>query len=143
MLRGLDMMEKDRERAAKEQLETGTIVRNLTEEVEKLEKEVNELKQERRDREATLRDKELEIGSYKVKVNTLKKFKHVLDFRLREVTESLQPRDQQIERLNEDLISLEAEFENQLARQHQMESALQQKEVQIAELTAEGGQLQE
>merc|ERR1719444_680169 len=96
MLRGLDMMEKDRERAAKEQLETGTIVRNLTEEVEKLQKEVNALKQERRDREATLRDKELEIGAFKVKVNTLKKFKHVLDFRLREVTLSLQPKDETI-----------------------------------------------
>merc|ERR1719161_1982576 len=118
-------------------------IKALSKETNELTRNVNAMKEERREREAILRERELQIGAFKVKVNTLKKFKHVLDFRLREVTESLQPRDHQIERLNEDLISLEAEFENQLGRQHQMESTLKEKEAQIVELTAEGERLQE
>mmetsp|Transcript_97164 Transcript_97164/g.245040 ORF Transcript_97164/g.245040 Transcript_97164/m.245040 type:complete len:1352 (-) Transcript_97164:253-4308(-) len=143
MLRGLDMMEKDRERAAKEQLETNSIVRNLTEEVEKLQKEVNAMKQERRDREATLRDKELEIGAFKVKVNTLKKFKHVLDFRLREVTLSLEPKDATITDLGSKLKELEEEFERQLDVHKQMEANLRDQDEQIKEKSVECSKLRE
>lgn len=143
LLRGLDKMEHDREQSSKVQMETKMTIKSLSKETQELTKNVNALKGDRRDREATLRDRELQIGAYKVKVNTLKKFKHVLDFRLREVTESLQPKDHMIERLNEDLLNLEAEFEQQLAMQHQIESALQDKETQVTELLGEGERLQE
>merc|ERR1719375_2113484 len=124
-------------------MESKVQIKKLTKETTDLERNVEALKGDRRDREATLRDRELQIGAYKVKVNTLKKFKHVLDFRLREVQESLQPKEKMIERLNEDLINLEAEFEKQLAMQHQMESELVEKDEQITALLAEGDKLRE
>merc|ERR1719161_162763 len=97
-------------------------IKALSKETNELTRNVNAMKEERREREAILRERELQIGAFKVKVNTLKKFKHVLDFRLREVQDSLQPKDQMIEHLNEDLINLEAESEKQLAMTHQMDS---------------------
>jgi len=143
LLRGLDKMEHDREQISKDMMESKVQIKKLTKETTDLERNVEALKGDRRDREATLRDRELQIGAYKVKVNTLKKFKHVLDFRLREVQESLQPKEKMIERLNEDLINLEAEFEKQLAMQHQMESELVEKDEQITALLAEGDKLRE
>mmetsp|Transcript_17647 Transcript_17647/g.61722 ORF Transcript_17647/g.61722 Transcript_17647/m.61722 type:complete len:1397 (+) Transcript_17647:90-4280(+) len=143
MLRGLDMMEKDRNRAEQEQVETDHSVKTLTEQVDRLQREVNELKQERRDREATLRDKELEIGSFKTKVNTLKKFKHVLDFRLQEVTLSLQPKDDTIIELGGKLKELEEEFENNLQVHKQMEARLKEVDDEIKDKVAEGNNLRE
>merc|ERR1719484_81098 len=93
LLRGLDKMEHDREQISKDMMESKVQIKKLTKETTDLERNVEALKGDRRDREATLRDRELQIGAYKVKVNTLKKFKHVLDFRLREVQESLQPKE--------------------------------------------------
>lgn len=143
LLRGLDKMEHDREQISKEQMETKMIIRDMSKQTTELSKDVNAMKGDRRDREAILREKELQIGAYKVKVNTLKKFKHVLDFRLREVTQSLQPKEHMITQLNEDLVNLESEFENQLYMQHQMESELQKKDVEIKDLHAEGEQMEE
>jgi hypothetical protein len=141
LLRGLDKMEHDRDQISKQQFETKMTIKALTKETGELGSNVDGMKGERREREATLRERELQIGAYKMKVNTLNKFKHVLDFRLREVAQSLQPKDQMIEHLNEDLMKLEAEFEMQLARQHQMVSVLQQKDARIKELQEEGEQL--
>eukprot|EP00913_Durusdinium_trenchii_P007920 g7429.t1 len=81
LVRALDMMEKDRDRIAMEQREAGVSISNLRSEAELMKREVHSLKVERKERESTLRDKEMEIGTHKVKVQTLKKFKQVLDFR--------------------------------------------------------------
>lgn len=143
MVRGLDMMEKDRERGAKEQAETNTVLNNLTAEVERLQKEVAGLKSERRDREAALREKELEIGTYKSKVNTLKKFKHVLDFRLREVTHSLQPKDETIAELGSQLQELEEEFEHRLESHKVMQATLQKHDAELKEAAAECARLRD
>jgi len=143
LLRGLDMMERDRERIMKEQQEMTSTIGALKGQTEDLARVVSGMKSERREREAALRDKELQIGAQKTKVNTLKKFKHVLDFRLREVTLSLQPKDQMISQLNEQLVELEAEFGRQLEMQHTMEQALQNKCEQVEVLTAEGDHLRE
>lgn len=143
LLRGLDMMEKDRESISREQEQTGIIINNLKTEVENLQKEVDALKAERKEREAVLKEKEVEIGTHKAKVNTLKKFKHVLDFRLREVTLSLQPKDHMIQQLNAQLHDLEMEFERQLEVQKQMEVQLKQKGQQSASLVTELSKLKE
>lgn len=137
LLRGLDMMEKDRERIANEQRESSLIMNNLKQECEIMQREVKELKDERKKREATLRDKEVEIGTHKLKVQTLKKFKHVLDYRLREVTESLIPKEEMISQLHAQLEALEAEFERQLEMQKTMDQVLAKKTSQVAEVTAE------
>jgi len=141
LMRGLDMMEKEHDRISKEQEDASIVVNKLKAEAEAMQREVASLKAERRDREATLRDKELEIGAHKVKANTLKKFKHVLDFRLQEVTLSLQPKDEMIAQLNAQLRDLEAQFELQLEVQKQMEVVVEQKKEQIAEVAEECKQL--
>ncbi|CAE8635468.1 unnamed protein product [Polarella glacialis] len=102
LLRGLEMMEKDREHIEKEQQESVTTLKSLREQSEELKRTLASLKDERRDRDSTLRDKEIRIQSYEVKVKTLKKFKHVLDQRLAKVTEELQPKDHLIEQLHQD-----------------------------------------
>lgn len=137
LLRGLDMMEKDRERIENEQRESSLIMNNLKQECDIMQREVKELKDERKKREATLRDKEVEIGTHKVKVQTLKKFKHVLDYRLREVSDSLIPKEEMISQLHAQLEALEAEFERQLEMQKTMEQVLDKKTEQVAEVTTE------
>merc|ERR1719253_264273 len=107
LLRGLEMMEQDRARIEKEEQDAMTKIRELKEQAEELTRMLNSLKAERVEREATLGDKEQRIESYKVKFNTLKKFKHVLDKRLAEVTESLQPKEKLISQLNLHLQEME------------------------------------
>jgi len=137
LVRGLDMMEKDRDRIIIEQREAGVSISNLRSEAEIMKREVHLLKVERKERELTLRDKEMEIGTHKVKVQTLKKFKQVLDFRLREVTESLKPKEDMIAQLHWQLSALEEEFEKQLEIQSQMETVLDTKTKQVSELSTE------
>jgi len=143
LIRGLDALEKDRERIRKEQQETQATENSLRQEADTLQRSVSNLKSEMRDREALLRDRELEIGSYKQKVSTLKKFRHVLDFRLREVAESVQPKDRMIEQHNEQLGELEAELERQLVIHRQMEGTLQQKREQAVAMAAESERLRD
>merc|ERR1719387_1450131 len=135
------MMERDRERITREQSEQKEREATLTAEKVDLKRSVDQLQQERTERENTLRDKEAKIAAYKVKVNTLKKFKHVLDFRLREVTASLQPKDQLLTQMNVQLKELEGEFERQLTEQRTMESQLDTKDQKIQHLTAETNKL--
>ncbi|CAK9040854.1 unnamed protein product [Durusdinium trenchii] len=137
LVRALDMMEKDRDRIAMEQREAGVSISNLRSEAELMKREVHSLKVERKERESTLRDKEMEIGTHKVKVQTLKKFKQVLDFRLREVTDSLKPKEDMIAQLHLQLSALEEEFEKQLEIQAQMETVLETKSQQVSDLSAE------
>lgn len=141
VLRGLDMMEKDRERITKEQQEAVLVMNSISSEAEKMRNEVAILKDERRQRESLLREKEVEITSFKTKVDTLKKFKHVLDFRLREVTLSLEPKDQMISQLYSQLRELELEFEHHLEAQKQMEDKIAEKALRITELGQEAARL--
>eukprot|EP00927_Polykrikos_kofoidii_P049000 TRINITY_DN43152_c0_g1_i1.p1 TRINITY_DN43152_c0_g1~~TRINITY_DN43152_c0_g1_i1.p1 ORF type:complete len:1459 (-),score=287.25 TRINITY_DN43152_c0_g1_i1:39-4415(-) len=141
--RGIEQMAKNLQQSEKEQSETILVMASLKRQQDELTASLNELKKERREREALLREKELEIGQYKVKVSTLKKFKHVLDYRLREVSHSLQPKDQMINTLNTQLRDLEAEFERQLDVQRRMEQRRDQKVEAHAKALAENAKLQE
>lgn len=115
----------------------------LKTQTEELERTVQSLENERRDRESTLVDKESKIESYQVKVSTLKKFKHVLDKRLKEVTHSLQPKDEMIQQLDKHLTELEKNFEQQLVDHREMESQIDQKKQHIDWLSSEEKKLQE
>mmetsp|Transcript_74009 Transcript_74009/g.130742 ORF Transcript_74009/g.130742 Transcript_74009/m.130742 type:complete len:1319 (-) Transcript_74009:59-4015(-) len=141
--RGLEMQEKDREHVEDKQQEVAMMVKSLKEQAEELKRTLHSLQGERADRELTLADKEQRIASYKMKEKTLKKFKLVLDQRLAEVTESLQPKDHLIKQLNQDLAELEGEFERQLADQRALEGQLEGKKQAAAALTTEGNDLRE
>jgi len=141
--RGLEMQEKDREQVEDKQQEAAVMVKSLKEQAEELKRTLHSLQGERADRELTLADKEQRIASYKTKEKTLKKFKLVLDQRLAEVTESLQPKDHLIKQLNQDLAELEGEFEKQLADQRTLEGQIEQKKQAAAALSTEGSNLRE
>lgn len=72
------------------------------------------LQKELEEREDTLKKKEKKIYEYKFKINDLQKSKHVLSFRTTEMRKSLEPKEQQIEKLKEELFKLEGEFEGML-----------------------------
>jgi chromosome segregation ATPase len=67
----------------------------------------------------------------------LKKFKNVLDYRLREVSESLMPKERQIETLKSQLQDTEAEFEVKLAEQQKLQAKVDSKEQKVNQLRAE------
>jgi len=143
LLRGLDLMEKEKEKISKEQNDAQGKIESLGNKVEELKRTVNGLRVERKERDSTLAEKEKKISELKLKVSTLKKFKHVLDFRLREVSESLQPKERQIAQLKSQLHELETEFERQLAEQRAMEGSLETKNQNIARLNNEMKRLQD
>lgn len=137
LLRGLDLMEKDKEKVATEQREADQTIWELRSRVDELTRAVECLKREKKERETTMQEKERKIADYKTKVSTLKKFKHVLDFRLREVSESLQPKDLQIQQLKAQLVEVEGEFEKQLAEQTDLEHELEARSQRIAALSSD------
>merc|ERR1719145_482353 len=143
LLRGLDIKEKERERLVREQAESTDMHAQLRAETDSLQRDVGRLKVEQREREASLKERELDIGHYKSKVNTLNKFKMVLASKLREVELSLQPKDDKIEELTAQLRELEAEFENQLNTQKEMEASLKGKKEECDRLRVEGDRLRE
>jgi len=141
LLLGLDEMEKVKERIEKEQQEGTMTISNFKAQLDDQTRTVKSLKAEKRERESTLHDKGQKIDAYSVKVNTLKKFRHILDQQLREVTQSLEPKDRMIDQLKRHLKELECEFERQLIDQRSMESDIEQKQQQIEFLKKETKQL--
>eukprot|EP00929_Paragymnodinium_shiwhaense_P031142 TRINITY_DN17520_c0_g1_i1.p1 TRINITY_DN17520_c0_g1~~TRINITY_DN17520_c0_g1_i1.p1 ORF type:complete len:1419 (-),score=422.29 TRINITY_DN17520_c0_g1_i1:36-4292(-) len=143
LLRGLELMQKEQETAQRAQDDAEMQITGLKKNLDELGSGVSDLKRERRERESVLREKELEISSYKSKVSTLNKFKHVLDFRLREVSHSLQPKEQMIGQLKVQLKELESDFERQLDVQRHLEGQLEQKVEQINRMTGDSTRLRE
>lgn len=137
LIRGLDMMMKDKEKVAKEQADASHEIRRLTSQSEELKRQVAGLQKERKEQEKNSTQQEKRITDYKQKVSTLKKFKYVLDFRLREVSESLMPKERQIEQLKAQIHDFEAEFEKQLAVQQKVQQTLELRNQKIAQLQEE------
>jgi WD40 repeat protein len=131
LMKGLEMMEKDRAKSEKEQHEAITEIAKLKMQADELSRTVNSLKVERKEREGTLGEKEKKIGNYQQKINKLKKFRHVLDQQLLEVTETLQPKNHLISQLNQHLQELEFEFERQIKEQRGLEEHTQERMQQI------------
>merc|ERR1719247_1582669 len=131
LLRGLDMMVKDQEKVAKEKEDQKHEINLLKAQGDELSRQVSGLKKERKEMEKNSTQQEKRIADYKQKVNTLKKFKSVLDFRLREVSESLMPKEKQIETLKNQLQDAENEFESQLEEKKRLKAKMEQKEQKV------------
>merc|ERR1711959_637971 len=121
---GLNEMENDRDAVEKEQHEAELQITNLKASSEELHRTVKSLVAEKRERETTLEDKNAKIETYKSKVKDLKKFRHILNKELKEVTESLQPKDHMIKQLQNHLSEFEREFEKQLKDQRSKEDII-------------------
>lgn len=137
LLRGLEMQEKDRDAVEEKQQEAASTLKGLREQAEELKRTLQSLQGERDDRAATVSEKEQRIEGYKSKERTLKKFKIVLDKKLAEVVESVQPKDSLIQKLNQDLSELESEFERQLTEQRVLEEKIDSRRQHAAILTQE------
>lgn len=137
LLRGLEMQEKDREAVEEKQQEAASTLKGLREQAEELKRTLQSLQGERDDRAVTLAEKERRIEGYKSKERTLKKFKILLDKKLAEVVESVQPKDSLIQKLNQDLSDLESEFERQLTEQRVLEEKIDSRRQHAAILTQE------
>jgi len=134
-------MENDRDAVEKEQHEAELQISSLKASAEELTRTVKSLVAEKRERETTLEDKNAKIETYKGKVKDLKKFRHILNAELKEVTESLQPKDHMIKQLQCHLHEFELEFENQLKDQRAKEDILSQRKQQINFLVSESKRL--
>jgi WD40 repeat protein len=139
---GLNEMENERDAVEREQHEAELQISNLKGTAEELHRTVKSLGIEKKDRETTLEDKNAKIETYKAKVKDLKKFRHILNKDLKEVAESLQPKDRMIKQLQNHLHEFELEFETQLKDQRGKEDMIRQKKQQINFLKSEVQQLQ-
>ena len=94
---------RDKKRAVKAKLE------------EKI-KQINMLEQERLEVTEKLKKRETDLYKYKFKIKDLQKSKHVLTHRTTEMRASLEPKEQRIEDLKDQLLNLEKVFERQMQR---------------------------
>jgi len=136
-LRGLEAMQKEKEKTLKEQSEAQANIKQLSLKGEELSKRCETLKQEKKERENQLKEKDSRIDDFKQKVAVLKKFKEVLDFKLGEATRNLEPKEQQVKQLEENLSELEIEFVRQMGAQREFDKAIAQKQQLINHLQSE------
>ena len=68
---------------------------------------------------------------YKFKIKDLQKSKHVLTHRTTEMRASLEPKEQRIEDLKDQLLNLEKVFERQMQRMNQLGEELAKKQSKI------------
>jgi predicted nucleic acid-binding Zn-ribbon protein len=78
------------------------------------------LEKEREEVTEKLKKRETDLYKYKFKIKDLQKSKHVLTHRTTEMRASLEPKEQRIEDLKDQLLALENVFENQMQRMNQL-----------------------
>jgi predicted nucleic acid-binding Zn-ribbon protein len=74
-----------------------------------------------------LKKRETDLYKYKFKIKDLQKSKHVLTHRTTEMRASLEPKEQQIENLKDQLLNLEKVFEKQMQKMTQLGEELSKK----------------
>lgn len=90
-------------------------------------KQINMLEQERQEVTEKLKKRETDLYKYKFKIKDLQKSKHVLTHRTTEMRASLEPKEQRIEDLKDQLLNLEKVFERQMQRMNQLGEELAKK----------------
>jgi len=94
-------------------------------------KQINMLEQERQEVTEKLKKRETDLYKYKFKIKDLQKSKHVLTHRTTEMRASLEPKEQRIEDLKDQLLNLEKVFERQMQRMNQLGEELAKKQSKI------------
>lgn len=80
--------------------------------IQSLEKDVADLKKEIGERDITIQDKERQISDLKRNNQELEKFKFVLDYKIRELKNQIEPRDKEIKELKDKIQDMETELVN-------------------------------
>jgi chromosome segregation ATPase len=78
-----------------------------------------------------LKKRETDLYKYKFKIKDLKKSKHVLTHRTADMRASLEPKEQHIENLKDQLLNLEKVFEKQMQEMNGYEDELSKKQSKI------------
>ena len=106
--------------------------------MEEKREEIVNLENEKKEIQEKLKEKERELYRYKFKIKDLQKTKQVLTHRTQEMKASLEPKEQQIENLKEQLLDLENVFNKQLTALHNLEFVvIPKKKQKIEELELE------
>lgn len=92
------------------------------------------LMQEREEVTDKLKKRDTDLYKYKFKIKDLQKSKHVLTHRTTEMRASLEPKEQRIEDLKDQLLNLEKVFERQMQRMNQLGEELAKKQSKINQL---------
>ena len=103
--------------------------------IQALEKDISGLKKEILERDDTIGDKERRIHDLKKKNQELEKFKFVLDYKIRELKRGIEPREQEIASMREQVTMMDLELE----RYHKQSSS---SELLISDLKLKLGGLQ-
>ncbi|KAJ3354747.1 Cilia- and flagella-associated protein 57 [Entophlyctis luteolus] len=110
--------------------------RKLRSVIAMLDKEIVTFKKEMSDRDELIQDKERRVYELKKKNQELEKFKFVLDFRIKELKEQVEPRETQIAVMTEQISAIDSD----LAEQHAL---TQERQAQISALATRLAQMQE
>lgn len=92
---------------------------------------------EKKHNQEQLKQKEHDLYKYKFKIKDLQKSKHVLTHRATEMRASLEPKEQQIESLKEQILNLEKVFEQQMKSMNESKKDLEKQQFKITQLTKE------
>lgn len=95
------------------------------------------LEKEKKEIQIKLKKRETDLYKYKFKIKDLQKSKHVLTHRTTEMRASLEPKEQQIENLKDQILDLEVVFENKMKTMIALEEELGKKQNKINQLTKE------
>lgn len=101
------------------------------------------LEQEREEVTEKLKKRETDLYKYKFKIKDLQKSKHVLTHRTTEMRASLEPKEQRIEDLKDQLLNLEKVFEQQMKKMNQLGKELAKRQSKINTLHLDLGQQKE
>lgn len=104
---------------------------------EDLNKKIELQDKEKKQNQEALKQKEHDLYKYKFKIKDLQKSKHVLTHRATEMRASLEPKEQQIESLKEQILNLEKVFEQQMKSLNESKKDLEKKQFKITQLSKE------
>ena len=104
---------------------------------EELNKKIELFNKEKENNQELLKQKEHDLYKYKFKIKDLQKSKHVLTHRATEMRASLEPKEQQIESLKEQILNLEKVFEQQMKAMSDAKKEEEKNEFKINQLKKE------
>eukprot|EP00388_Colpodella_angusta_P019230 GDKJ01048101.1.p1 GENE.GDKJ01048101.1~~GDKJ01048101.1.p1 ORF type:complete len:788 (-),score=198.32 GDKJ01048101.1:41-2404(-) len=135
--RVVEQLSKDRQAWQRERESQLNEFAKLHTNLEDLQSQLLHMRRERTEREAVLRAKEARLEEYRNKVAALKKVKHVLQFRLRELQGSLLPKEEEIGVLMSRTAQLEGALDHNIAARENSTSAVEKAQSQISRLSQE------
>jgi cilia- and flagella-associated protein 57 len=119
-------MEQDAKESKKNIEQLNIDVQKGTNIISSLRKDIDGLKKEIQERDDTIQDKEKRIYDLKKKNQELEKFKFVLDYKIKEQKQMVEPREKEIKDLKEEKTKMESELERFNKQNTQLELSIKE-----------------